>query len=253
MPTRYLSYRRDNYPASCLFLLIEQGPAKKQKKDTPNATVAPILRLVEKSNRPVDNESYPCPDFPEDSAIIEQRDTSPYPPVMAAEEEICEQAFHDYEKPLISYGRPYTEICRKHAEKTFNASRIYIIASGSLSKNTTALKELEKALDGRIVGTRIGMSPHTLMNECLEVMEDVRCVDADLIVTLGGGSLSDASKLVAYVSSLSFHYIRPNESMELGTGKQHYNKSRNYRSPACNGHRPRRNKASPDSDHYDTN
>ncbi|TVY84468.1 Dehydrogenase [Lachnellula suecica] len=115
-----------------------------------------------------------------------------------ASTEVCEQAFHDYEKPLITYGRPYTELCRKHAEETFHASRVFIIASGSLSRDTNALSDLEKALDGKVVDVKTGMSPHTLMNECLEVMQDVKKVDADLIVTLGGGSLSDASKMIAY-------------------------------------------------------
>ncbi len=118
---------------------------------------------------------------------------------MANQEEKCEQAFYDYERPLISYGLAYPETCRKHAGATFKSSRAYIIASGSLSRNTSALKDLEQALDGRVVGTRVGMSPHTLMSECLDVMKDIRRVRADLIITLGGSSLSDAAKIIAYV------------------------------------------------------
>src|SRR2546429_8044895 len=118
---------------------------------------------------------------------------------MEAQQEVCEQAFHDYPKPLISYGLPFPEICRKHIDTTFKTSRVYIIASGSLSRNTSVLKELEEALDDKVAGGRMGMSPHTLINECLGVMEGGRRVDADLIVTLGGGSLTDASKIIAYV------------------------------------------------------
>src|SRR5436190_4363778 len=119
--------------------------------------------------------------------------------IMAAQEEICLKAFLDYEKPLISYGLPYTEACRKHVEQTFNASRVYIISSRSLARDTTALLDLQQALNGRIAGTRVGMSPHTLLSECMEVMQDVRRVNADLIVTVGGGSLTDAAKIVAFV------------------------------------------------------
>ena len=81
--------------------------------------------------------------------------------------------------------------------------RVYIIASASLSKNTTALKDLKEALAGKVAGVRVGMRPHTFLSEVLEVIKEVEKVDADLIVTLGGGSLSDAAKLVAFVSTLS--------------------------------------------------
>lgn len=124
-------------------------------------------------------------------------------------EEICCRAFDDYEKPLISYGGlPYWQTCRKHVDgESFGASRVYIIASGSLSKNTTALQDLSRALDGKVAGVKTGMSPHTLMWECLEVMREVRSVDADLIVTLGGGSLTDAAKIIAYVRGAYDHDV----------------------------------------------
>ena len=44
------------------------------------------------------------------------------------------------------------------------------------------------------------MKPHTCMSEVLEVIENVRRVDANLIVTLGGGSLIDGAKAIGFVS-----------------------------------------------------
>lgn len=115
--------------------------------------------------------------------------------------EICHRAFDEYEKPLISYGGlPFAQTCRKHIDgEGFRASRVYIIASETLSKTTTALQDLCQALDGKVAGVKTGMSPHSLMGECLEVMRNIRRVDADCIVTLGGGSLTDAAKIIAYV------------------------------------------------------
>ena len=114
--------------------------------------------------------------------------------------ETCEQAFLDQPEPRISYGMPYADACRRHAESDYNASRIYIIASRSLALGGPALKTLEAALENRVAGVKVGMSQHTLMSECLEIMADVRNKNADLIVTLGGGTITDASKIIAYVA-----------------------------------------------------
>ena len=114
--------------------------------------------------------------------------------------ETCEQAFLDHPEPRISYGMPYADACRKHAESDYNASRIYIIASRSLALGGSALKTLEAALEDRVAGVKVGMSQHTLMSECLDIMADVRDKNVDLIVTLGGGTISDASKIITYVS-----------------------------------------------------
>ncbi|TLD30065.1 Fe-containing alcohol dehydrogenase [Venturia nashicola] len=107
------------------------------------------------------------------------------------------EAFPGSKIPHISCGLPFPESCAKHVQGTFNASRVYIIASKTLSIHTDAVQRLETALDGKVVGKRIGMTPHTLWSECLEVTEDARGLDADLIITLGAGSLTDAAKIVS--------------------------------------------------------
>ncbi|KAF2093769.1 Dehydroquinate synthase-like protein [Rhizodiscina lignyota] len=97
----------------------------------------------------------------------------------------------------VSYGLPFPEACAKHVQETFNAKRVYIIASKSLSTNTDALERLKKALGDKVAGVRVGMTPHTLWSEILEIAEDAGKVDADLIITLGAGSLTDGSKIIA--------------------------------------------------------
>lgn len=113
--------------------------------------------------------------------------------------ETCRPAFSDQEDPKISYGLPFPETCVLHNEKTFKASRIYIICSGTLAKTSPHLDDLKKALGDKVAGVRIGMKFHTFISEVLEVIHDARKADADLIITLGAGSLSDAAKLVAQV------------------------------------------------------
>lgn len=99
---------------------------------------------------------------------------------------------------MLSYGMSFGEVCRKHAEE-YGVKRIYILASGTLSRNTELLQDLKKALDGMVVGERIGMTSHTLVSEVVEVLHDVRRTRADCIVTLGGESLSDAAKAITFV------------------------------------------------------
>lgn len=116
-------------------------------------------------------------------------------------QEIVRRAFEDRETPIISYGLSFEEACKKHVDTTFKASRVYIISSSSLARNTQALVSLQQALGDKLVGTRVGMKPHTLWSEILEVVHDAREVNADLIITVGGGSLTDGAKVISFVRS----------------------------------------------------
>ena len=100
----------------------------------------------------------------------------------------------------ISYGLPFPDACAKHVKNTFKASRVYIVASGSLSRNTNHVERLQKALGDNVVGTRYGMQPHSLWSEILEITKAAKEADADLLITLGAGSLTDGAKIIALVS-----------------------------------------------------
>lgn len=119
---------------------------------------------------------------------------------MSSGQEVYSAAF-DSGYPHISYGLPFPQACAKHIDETFHASKVYIIASGSLSRNTDHVKDLEAALGNKVVGVRNGMQPHTLWSECLSIIAQCRDLQADLIVTLGAGSLTDAAKIISLVCS----------------------------------------------------
>lgn len=108
-------------------------------------------------------------------------------------------AFSNHQGPLISHGLPFLKAYKKHIDERFRASRVYIICSGSVAKNTLHLKDLQHVLGARVAGVRFGMKSHTIMSEVLEIIADARRPDADLIVTLGGGNLIDGAKAVATV------------------------------------------------------
>jgi alcohol dehydrogenase class IV len=115
--------------------------------------------------------------------------------------ETVRPAFADRERPLLSYGIPFPTAAADHVAETFGASRVYVICSGSLARNTDALDRLTAALGAeKVVGCRIGMQSHTLWSEVLEIVEAARSVQADLLLTLGAGSLTDGAKIIAFVS-----------------------------------------------------
>lgn len=102
--------------------------------------------------------------------------------------------------PWVSYGRPYYESCAKHIRETFSASKVYIIASTSLSRDTDALEKLLDAIGkNKVAGVRKGMTPHTPWSEVLSIADECRTAGADCVVTLGAGSLTDGAKLVVLV------------------------------------------------------
>lgn len=109
------------------------------------------------------------------------------------------RAFPNADLPYISYGMPFLEICTYHVVNTFKVERVYIIASKTLSTSTNALKRLRDALGTKVAGVRIGMKSHTYWSEILDVTEACRRSKADLIITLGAGSLTDAAKIVSLV------------------------------------------------------
>lgn len=108
---------------------------------------------------------------------------------------------------MLTHGLPYPEALAKHITTTLHCSRPFIIISKSLATSTDALDRLKTVLDGssshagataaiKIAGVRIGMQPHTYYSEVLEVTRAVAASAADVVVTIGGGSLTDAAKAV---------------------------------------------------------
>jgi alcohol dehydrogenase class IV len=125
------------------------------------------------------------------------------------QQETFRPAFAGRDEPRLSYGIPFPQSAAHHVENTFKATKVYIICSGSLARNTDALDRLKKALGDKVVGVRIGMKSHTLWSEVLEIVNEARSAGADLLLTLGAGSLTDAAKIVSFVS---FSFLSPPSS-----------------------------------------
>ena len=115
---------------------------------------------------------------------------------MAASGETYELAFPSTSKPFISTGLKFSKACAHHVTNTFHAAKVYIIVSASISK-TENFESLKQELGDKIVGVRYGIKPHTPWTDVLEIVKDVDEKRADLIVTLGAGSLTDGAKVIS--------------------------------------------------------
>ena len=107
--------------------------------------------------------------------------------------------------PHVSHGLRYYEACVKHIAETFRVSRVWILVSGSLAKHTSHLPRLHAAIDGQlgedsVLGITRGVKPHSYYSDILRIANQARARNVKLIVTIGGGSLTDAAKLVTLVS-----------------------------------------------------
>ena len=111
--------------------------------------------------------------------------------------------------PHVSWGRPYYESCAKHVKETFKASKVYIMASASLSKNTDRVEKLKESLESggaKVIGIGTGIRPHTPWSQILQMAAECRAGGADCIVTLGAGSTTDGAKILVLVCPFSLKY-----------------------------------------------
>ena len=77
-----------------------------------------------------------------------------------------------------------------------SAERVFLFASSSLSKATDGFAELRVALGNSYVGLFNKIGSHTPRDDVLAALLEVKKSNADLLVSLGGGSIIDACKAV---------------------------------------------------------
>ncbi len=96
----------------------------------------------------------------------------------------------------VHMGRRAADALAEEAA-TLNASRIFLLVSSSLRSQTDEIAQIEAALGDRIAAVHDGMPPHSPRSAVLEAISAARDAKADLIVTVGGGSVTDAGKVIA--------------------------------------------------------
>jgi len=95
----------------------------------------------------------------------------------------------------VYFGEDYAAALADEVER-LSRGRAYFLASHSMAEKTDLVVRAEAAQGDRFAGCATGMPPHTPREAVLEMTRGARAARADLIVTFGGGSLTDAGKLV---------------------------------------------------------
>jgi maleylacetate reductase len=95
----------------------------------------------------------------------------------------------------VVYGKPAAETVAGMARRR-GAERVFLMVSGTLNRTTDEIDKLRRALGNHCVGAFDAMPAHTPRAAVIAAAEQAREARADLIVTLGGGSITDGAKSV---------------------------------------------------------
>ncbi|MBS0223278.1 MAG: iron-containing alcohol dehydrogenase [Proteobacteria bacterium] len=95
----------------------------------------------------------------------------------------------------VQFGKPAAETVAELVSR-YQAERVFLLVSGTLNRETDEVEKLRRALDNHCVGVFDRMPAHTPRSAVVAAAEQARAAEADLIVTLGGGSVTDGAKAV---------------------------------------------------------
>jgi maleylacetate reductase len=95
----------------------------------------------------------------------------------------------------VVFGKPFAEALAKEVDR-LDARAVFVLASGTLARTTDTIDRLRQVLGNRIAGVCAKIGAHTPRTDVVEAANAARDVGADLLVTVGGGSVTDAAKMV---------------------------------------------------------
>lgn len=95
----------------------------------------------------------------------------------------------------VIWGSPADQVVAELATKA-GAERVFLMVSGTLNRETDVIQKMRAALGNKCAAVFDRMPAHTPRQAVIEAAEMARAAKADLIVTVGGGSITDAAKAV---------------------------------------------------------
>src|SRR5712671_6307718 len=95
----------------------------------------------------------------------------------------------------VVFGRPAAEVIVEQMDR-LRANRAFLMVSGTLNRQTDEIKKIRKALGVRCAAIFDTMPPHTPREAVIAAAAQARVANVDLIVTVGGGSITDGAKAV---------------------------------------------------------
>jgi len=95
----------------------------------------------------------------------------------------------------VVFGEPAAEALVRQMDR-LRASRAFLMVSGTLRRETDEIEKIRRALGSRCAAIFDAMPQHTPREAVIAASEQARAANADLIVTVGGGSITDGAKAV---------------------------------------------------------
>jgi maleylacetate reductase len=95
----------------------------------------------------------------------------------------------------VVFGKPAALAIVEQMDR-LAAKRALLMVSGTLARSTDEITKVRDALGSRCIGVFDAMPPHTPRQAVIDAAELARGAQADLIVTIGGGSITDGAKAV---------------------------------------------------------
>src|SRR6201995_3517786 len=95
----------------------------------------------------------------------------------------------------VVFGKPAAEAVVEQMDR-LGAQRAFLMVSGTLLRETDVVEKISRALGSRCAAIFDAMPAHTPREAVIAATEQARKANADIIVTIGGGSITDGAKAV---------------------------------------------------------
>jgi len=110
----------------------------------------------------------------------------------------------------VHSGRPVAEALAEEAER-LGARRVFLVCSHTLNTKTDEIDKIRRALGAKLVGVFDRVRPHVPREDVCAAALEAERVAPDLLASVGGGSATDLTKILAVCLK---HGLRTPESME---------------------------------------
>lgn len=94
----------------------------------------------------------------------------------------------------VNLGQPAAQTAAAEMDR-IGANRALIVSSGSLAHDTDEIDKIRQALGDKAVGLFTSCRAHSPQDDALAVADAARSAEADVFITVGGGTVIDTTKV----------------------------------------------------------
>ena len=110
----------------------------------------------------------------------------------------------------VIFGEATAKAVAKEAER-LDKRRVFLLVSATLDDNTDEIERVRAELGDRFVGQYKGIAPHSPRTQVIAAAAEATQAGADLIVSIGGGSVTDAAKVMTICMK---HGLKAHDDLE---------------------------------------